>query len=190
MLHGFLGACDIVRRKLPNAVFVIPCVSEAIERHVHEQLRAFPELQLVTCRGDARRALTACEAALVKAGTGTLEAMLLHRPMVVSYRLAALTYQFALRVVSTRRVALPNILAGREIVPELIQHDATPQALAENLLAVLEKAEHDPEYLATFTRLHLALRQGADAGAARTLLGWLAASGSQCTNAVKIGKKD
>jgi lipid-A-disaccharide synthase len=187
MLQGFLGACDLVRRELPSAVFVIPCVDETIERRVGEQLGEFPDLQVVTYQGNARRALTACEAAIVKSGTGTLEAMLLHRPMVVSYRLSELTYQVVRRLISSRRVALPNILAGREIVPEVMQHDATPQALAENLLAELDKARHEPEYLAAFERLHLGLRQGADKRAAETLLCWLEARRGQGGNAGRQG---
>ena len=82
--------------------------------------------------GHARRALIAADIALVKSGTSTLEAMLLRCPMVVGYRLGALSYQLAKRVVRTPYVALPNILAGRELVPELLQDAATGPALAKS----------------------------------------------------------
>ena len=91
-------------------------------------------------RGDGRVPLTACDAALVKSGTGTLEAMLLRRPMVVSYRLGPLAARLARRLLHTDFVALPNILAGRALVPELLQERATPQALADQLLNELDKS--------------------------------------------------
>ncbi len=69
-------------------------------------------------------------------------------------------------------IALPNILAGRELVPELLQDAATPQALAENLLNVLDKAVREPEYLAAFAQLHEQLRCSADDRAAEAILAW------------------
>ena len=100
--------------------------------------------------------------------------MLLHRPMVVSYRLGELTYQVVSRLLRTEFVALPNILAGEALVPELLQHEATPAALAENLLAVLYRAGEDDEYLSRFEALHASLRQGANERAADAVLDWLA----------------
>jgi lipid-A-disaccharide synthase len=93
--------------------------------------------------------------------------------MVVSYRLGEITYQLVRRLLRTPYVSLPNILAGRELVPELLQHAATPEALAENLLRELDKAGGDTEYLQTFRVLHDTLRQGADERAADAVVSWL-----------------
>lgn len=169
----FFAACEVVRARLGAVTFVVPCLRPQIFDAVARLIEAHPALDVRPVRGNARAALTACDAALVKSGTSTLEAMLLHRPMVVSYRLGELTYRVVKRLLRTPYVALPNILAGTELVPELLQHDATPQALAENLLAQLDKRAGDTEYLRQFESLHASLRQGADDRAAQAVLDWL-----------------
>ncbi len=169
----FLGAAAIVARELPMCVFVVPCLRPEIAAWLDAILGKYPGLQVVTYAGDARLALTACEGALIKSGTGTLEAMLLGRPMVVSYKLGELTYQLIRRLLRTRFIALPNILAGEELVPELLQHAATPEALAEKMLAQLDKARREPEYLARFADLHRQLSKGADERAADAVARWL-----------------
>ncbi len=170
---GFLEACALIQARLDGVCFVVPCLRPVIRERMEALCREHPDLRVYLYDGNARQALTACDAALVKSGTSTLEAMLLHRPMVVSYRLGELTYQLVSRLLRTPYVALPNILAGEELVPELLQHDATPAALAENLLAELERTTRDVEYLARFEALHRSLRQEADTRAAHAVLDWL-----------------
>ncbi|MFW6041368.1 MAG: lipid-A-disaccharide synthase [Guyparkeria sp.] len=166
------AAAEIARRR-PGARFVVPCVRPAIADWLERTMATTPEVQVVHYLGDARLALTACDGALVKSGTSTLEAMLLRRPMVVSYRLGALSYHLVRRMLRTPFVALPNILARRELVPELLQERATPQALAAAMLKELDNAGANPEYLAEFARLHGALRRDADARAADAVCKWL-----------------
>ncbi len=173
MGQTFLQTCEVLRARLGQVSFVVPCLRPSIVAAVEELLAAHPELDVRHYHGDARRALTACDVALVKSGTSTLEAMLLHRPMVVSYRLGELTYQVVRRLLRTPFIALPNILKGEMLVPELLQHQATPEALAENLIAQLDKAATDADYLRSFEALHRSLRQGADERAAQALLDWL-----------------
>ncbi len=171
----FLEAAARIAEHRPEARFVVPCVRPAIARWLAEATRRQPALRIVPDHGNARRALCACDAALVKSGTSTLEGMLLRRPMVVSYRLGRVSYALVRRLLRTPYVALPNILAGRELVPELLQDRATPAALAAALLRELDKAGGDPEYLAEFDRLHRELRCDADARAADAVAGWLRA---------------
>lgn len=173
MAPGFLAACVRIQARITDAHFVVPCLREPIEEAMAELLLQHPDLPVTLYRGNARAGLTACNAALVKSGTSTLEAMLLHRPMVVSYRLGEVTYRLVRRLLRTPYVALPNILKGARLVPELLQHDATPEALAENLLVQLDKASADAEYLSQFEALHRSLRQGANERAAEAVLGWL-----------------
>jgi lipid-A-disaccharide synthase len=172
LLDPFLAACERLAERLENVVFVVPCVNGPIERLVREGAASRAGISVSSYRGDARQALTACDVALVKSGTGTLEAMLLRRPMVVSYRLGAVSFRLVRRLLTTPFVALPNILAGRELVPELLQHDATPDALAAALIREREAARH-PGLLDEFARLHAQLRRGADERAARAVLAWL-----------------
>ncbi len=173
MLDGFLGAAEKLRASLPEVAFVIPCPCPAIAAAVEEKLRGRPHLPCTVHRGDARLPLTACDAALVKSGTGTLEAMLLRRPMVVTYRLGPLAWWLARRVVQTEFVALPNLLAGRMLVPELLQGAATPAALAQTLLVELDKSVRYPDHLQEFSELHERLRKGADERAADAVAGLL-----------------
>ncbi len=112
-------------------------------------------------------ALFAADAVLLASGTAALEAMLAKRPMVVAYRIAPLTYRIVkgLGLLKTTHYSLPNILAGREIVPERMQHDCTPTALAEALAPMLHHGA-DPALLAEFERLHHELRRDASHAAA------------------------
>ncbi|MEQ8857856.1 MAG: lipid-A-disaccharide synthase [Pseudomonadales bacterium] len=167
----FLAAAVRLQALLPAVRFLVPCVRPAIGAWLADARARYARLPLDDYSGDARLALTACDVALVKSGTSTLEAMLLRRPMVVSYRLGWATYQLVRRLLRTPYVALPNILAGRELVPELLQEQATPAALADAVRRELDKSRTDPEYLREFERLHLHLRQHADARAAEAVLG-------------------
>ena len=92
--------------------------------------------------------------------------------MVVSYKLGEFSYQVLRHLVRTPYIALPNILAGRELVPELIQHEAQPEKLAKNICQLLDKGQDNPEYLTTFATLHDRLRQGANQRAAQAVAGW------------------
>ena len=112
---------------------------------------------------------------MIKSGTSTLEAMLLRRPMVVSYRLGNLSYRVASRLVNTPFIALPNILAGQSLVPELIQDAATPEAIAQALTEQLEAfadSSQQTNAMLTFEQLHRQLRQGESGqGASATAAG-------------------
>ncbi|XOV82057.1 MAG: lipid-A-disaccharide synthase [bacterium] len=174
MIEHFLGAAAIFAQQTPGTVTVIPCVRPSIKQRVEKALQDHPNLVVKLYEGNARQALIACDVALVKSGTSTLEAMLLHRPMVVSYRLGWWTYQLARRVLRTPFVALPNILAGRALVPELLQHEGTAEALAAALRRALNAAAEDAQNTRVFERLHKQLRQGADAKSAASVLRLLA----------------
>ena len=120
--------------------------------------------------GHARDALMACDVALVASGTATLEAALCRAPHVVAYRIHALSYRIMKRMAYQPWVGLPNILAGRSIVPELLQHDATPEKLADALDALLGDAVARAAQIDEFERIHFTLRQGTAARAAAAIL--------------------
>ena len=116
-------------------------------------------------------AMVAADAVLLASGTATLEALLAKRPMVVGYRIAPLTYRIVkgLGLLKVERYALPNVLAGRDIAPELMQDRCTPEALADALDPMLRAAVPDAALLAEYRRLHLALRRDASASAAAAI---------------------
>ena len=176
MIERFLDAAQRFSAAVGPVTVVIPCLRPVLREQIEMALAAVPELDVVLYDGNARSALTAADLALVKSGTSTLEAMLLHRPMVVSYALSPVTFQIARLLVRTPFVALPNILAGRALVPELLQDAATPAALSEALLSVWREAGAGGANIAAFEALHAKLRQGADENAARAVLGLAAQS--------------
>jgi lipid-A-disaccharide synthase len=116
-------------------------------------------------------AMVAADAVLLASGTATLEALLAKRPMVVAYRIAPLTYRIVKGhgLLKVERYALPNVLAGRDIAPELMQDACTPAALADALEPLLRGQSVDAALLAEYRRLHLALRQDASASAAAAI---------------------
>jgi lipid-A-disaccharide synthase len=121
--------------------------------------------------GRAHEALVASDVVLLASGTAALEAMLAKRPMVVAYRVAPLT-AWLLRtfgVMRTTRYSLPNVLANEPLVPELIQEQAQPQALADAVLANFRAPEHRAALAARFEELHLMLRRDANQAAAAVI---------------------
>ncbi|MEM1230035.1 MAG: lipid-A-disaccharide synthase [Pseudomonadota bacterium] len=169
MLPLFLEAARRLQVAVKPVTFVLPCPRPALLAPVRQALAAYADLHCIVDEAPARQALTAASAAFVKSGTSTLEAMLLRCPMVVSYRLGALSYQVVKRLLRTEFIALPNILAGRALVPELLQDDATPARLASALLVELDRSARDSEYQQACARLHDELRCDANSRAAQAI---------------------
>ncbi len=162
----FLDTAVRLRTLRPGIRFVVPCASP--ERRVQlEQMLVGRDLPLSLLDGRSHDALAACDAVLIASGTATLEALLYKRPMVVAYKVAPLTYLILKRLVSSAYISLPNLLAGRLLVPELIQDAATPEALAQALAPLLNDGEVQTE---GFDVIHRALRRDASAQAAEAVL--------------------
>lgn len=162
----FLDAAEQLRTLRPGIRFVLPCANAA-RREQLEQMLAGRDLPLTLLDGRSHQALAACDAVLIASGTATLEALLYKRPMVVAYRLAPLTYKILRRLVKSPYVSLPNLLAQRLLVPELIQDAATPEALAQTLSPLLDGGEAQTE---GFDTIHRALRRDASEEAAQAVL--------------------
>lgn len=115
---------------------------------------------ILVLNGQSHTAMIAADAVLLASGTAALEAMLAKKPMVVAYRLAALTHRIVkgFGMLKVDRYSLPNHLAGSDLVPELMQDHCTPEALAEALRTPLLERQIEPELLAEFSRLHQSLR--------------------------------
>ena len=113
--------------------------------------------------GQSHTALAACDLTLIASGTATLEAALFKRPMVIAYRMGALSWQLMRRKQLQPWVGLPNILCQEFVVPELLQDAATPQALAAALLVWLDAMACNPDKITTlqqkFTALHIELHR-------------------------------
>ncbi len=171
----FIETAKLILLKLPEARFLVPLVSRET-RNIFEQALYHCEAQdlpITLLFGHAVDAMTAADGVLVASGTATLEAALLKRPMVITYKVTALTYWLMKRRSYLPYVGLPNILAGKFVVPELLQHDATPQNLAQALLNLVADKQAVAELEALFTDMHATLRQNTAHKAAQAILPYL-----------------
>jgi lipid-A-disaccharide synthase len=166
----FLRAARLLRRTNPDLDFIMPAVNSARMAEMQAQLAGFDELGVSLVAGRSRDVMAASDAVLLASGTATLEATLLKRPMVVAYRMGALSWQLVRRLVKTPYAALPNILSGGALVPELLQGAATPEALAAAMQPLLTDSRTVEDQKQGFDRIHAGLQQGFAEGAATALV--------------------
>jgi lipid-A-disaccharide synthase len=167
----FLNAAQLIQQQLGPVRFLMPAANPRRATQMTALLEVHGrDLDIQVLQGQAEIAMLAADAVIVNSGTATLEAMLLRRPMVMSYRLGALTYGLVSRLVTTSFFALPNILAGRSVIKQLIQHDATPEALCAALLQVIQPDQQAALFV-EYERIHRLLRRNAGDQAAMAILG-------------------
>ncbi len=171
----FIETAKIILQGMPDARFLVPLASR--------ETRAIFEQALYDCKaeempfsllfGHAQDAMIAADIVLVASGTATLECALLKRPMVITYRLNALTWRIMRRKSYLPYFGLPNVLLGRFVVPELMQADATPENLAQALLNLLNDRNAVADLEVIFSELHKTLRQNTAQKAADAVLSCL-----------------
>ena len=173
----FLETAALLRESFGDPVFLVPTPSAAVDAAVRALLAQAQGagaptggLDVRVVRSGSRAVIAAADVVLVKSGTATLETMLLRRPMVVAYRMGALTTWIVRRMKKTDHVALPNILAGRALVPELLQEEAVPARLARALVAQFQRCQEDGDYARACAHWHDQLRRGAAGRAADAVL--------------------
>ncbi|HTG01245.1 MAG TPA: lipid-A-disaccharide synthase [Nitrospirota bacterium] len=170
LLPEMLDAAKLLKGRFPDLQFILP-VAPTLNA---EQVRSFVSrsgVPVTMVDGRVYDALRASDAALVASGTATLETGLMAVPMVIVYRVSALSYFIGSRFVRVDHVGLVNIVAGRRIVPELIQKDATASKMADALAALLADREHHEKVKAELTGIRALLGEsGASARAAATVL--------------------
>ncbi len=142
----FLAAAQRVWQRDPTTTFLLPAANADRKAELEHALAAFPQLPVTLLAGKARTAMTAADVVLAASGTATLEAALLKRPLIVAYKTGALSGWLLQKLLRSEFIALPNIIAGRELVPEFIQAAATPDALAQALTQRLEERACDSTY--------------------------------------------
>ena len=172
----FLRAAAWLAARRPDLRFIAPMATgraREIFASMQAEVSMAPEVTLL--EGRAQQALAACDGAIVASGTATLETLLSRRPMVVAYRLGALTAFVLrrLRLVKVPYFSQPNLLIGRALVPELFQEQVSGAALGEALLARLEDREYLRELDSEFRKVHETLR-GDGAGRAADAIATLA----------------
>ncbi|MDM9592818.1 lipid-A-disaccharide synthase [Pseudomonas guariconensis] len=165
----FLDTAQRLRELVPGVRFVSPCANPARRAQLEQMLQG-RDLPVTLLDGRSHQALAACDAVLIASGTATLEALLYKRPMVVAYRLAPLTYWILKRMVKSPYVSLPNLLAQRLLVPELLQDAATSEALAQTVAPLISNGAQQTE---SFDQIHRTLRRDASNQAAEAVLALL-----------------
>jgi lipid-A-disaccharide synthase len=165
----------LISKKYPDVRFLVPLVSRET-RMIFENERwrlEAQDLPFTLLFGHAQDAMIAADGVLVASGTATLEAALLKRPMVITYRMPAFTYWLSMRKKYQPWVGLPNILTGRFVVPELLQDDAAPENLAQALCNLVADKHAVEELERIFSDMHTALRQNTAHKAAQAILPYL-----------------
>ncbi|MGO8755091.1 MAG: lipid-A-disaccharide synthase [Gallionellaceae bacterium] len=178
LAETFIETAKLILQKLPGSQFLVPLASRETRLIFEEELyrQNAHDLPLTVMFAHAHDAMIASDAVLVASGTATLEAALLKRPMVITYKMPGLTYWLSKRKQYQPYVGLPNILAKKFIVPELLQEDATPENLAQALTnLVLDKNAVD-DLDEVYSEMLAALKQNTAHNAAMAIMPYLHAA--------------
>lgn len=175
--HPFLETVQWMRAQRRSIHVAVALASDTIAgvyRTATRRVELTPPPTLIT--GAARDVMAASDVVLAASGTASLEAALLKRPMVIAYRISPLTFAL-LRTMGLNRLkhySLPNLLAGRAVVPEFVQGQVRPEVLGQALLDILDGRPSEPDWYDAFTAIHRELRRDASAEAANAILELLA----------------
>lgn len=172
----FIEAARQLTLNLPGLVVAVPAADPACRAAIEEGLDGSQLANVAIYDGQAHDIMVASDVVLLASGTAALEAMLAKRPMVVGYRISALTYRLVmwLGMMRTSRYSLPNVLANEPIVPELMQHDCTPENLASAVMGWFGDPDARAALLPRYEHIHAKLRGNASASAAEAVAGLLA----------------
>lgn len=166
----FIQAAKLCQKTVNDVAFLVPSANSArhqqLESLIEEHAKGIPILLIA---GQSREVMAASDVVLMASGTASLEAMLLKKPMIIAYKMAALSYWIIRKMVKVRYVGLPNLLANKPLVEEYLQKNATPENLAKALAGFLTSRERKT-LVDAFTHLHLALKKDASAQAALALV--------------------
>ena len=161
MADLFVQTAKLLHRQIKNAHFLVPLISRETRRQFEDALyrNEAQTLPVTLLFGHAHLAMTAADGVLLASGTATLEAALLKRPMVVTYKVSKLSYAIGRPKIKLTHFSLPNILAGRFLVPEIFQDEATPEVLSQALVNLVFDKEVRLRLEREFLALHTSLRQ-------------------------------
>ncbi len=177
MADTFILTAREMLARLPQAVFLVPLATRETRLLFEEAIYrcGAHDVPLRLLFGHAHEAMMAADAVLVASGTATLEAALLKRPMAIAYKMSPTSHRMMKRMGYLPYVGLPNILAGRFVVPEFIQDDATPKNLAQALLNFYADKPTCTRIAEIFHGIHLQLKQNTAERAANAILSMLPA---------------
>ncbi|WP_395344532.1 lipid-A-disaccharide synthase [Ningiella sp. W23] len=169
MLPVFLQTASLYQGHKSPLKVIIPAANRARYEQIEQILDELkPDFSVVLTREPARQVMIAANGVLLTSGTASLEAMLCKRPMVVAYKMSALTYKIMQRLYKPKYFSLPNIMANYALVPELLQEEVNAANLCQHLLSQVEG--NQDVLLQAYKEQHLRLKQDADSQAAQAVL--------------------
>ncbi len=160
---------EVCCQKITKLQIIVPAVNPQRREQIEQQLKDYPNLSVTIIDGHSHEVMAAADAVLLASGTTALEAMLLKKPMVVVYKMAALSYWVISSLLKTPYVSLPNLLADRLLVPELLQYKATVDAVSQQVIEKLESTECRKEMVQVFSELHKEIKCNASQTAAEAI---------------------
>lgn len=166
----FIKTAQWCLQRNPKLKFIIPAANAERRAQLENQLANNIEMPIRILDGQSQLAMQAADAVLMASGTTTLECLLLKRPMVVAYKMAPLSYAIISRLLKSKYVSLPNLLADQKLVPEILQAEATPENLGEALMQYLNNTDAAQNLRGAFTDIHKQLRCNASEQAAGAIL--------------------
>lgn len=171
LLPPFVAALALLRQRRPQLKCLLPAATPERRTQIEQIIAATPGAPALTVvDGDARTVMAASDVVLMASGTATLEGLFARRPMVAAYKVNALTWAIMSRLVKSPYVTLPNLLANAPLVPEILQHAATPERLAAEVARFLDEPAAAAQVRERFAAMHVALRRDAAARAADAVL--------------------
>jgi lipid-A-disaccharide synthase len=159
LLPVMLAAADKIKQCIPAVQFVMP-QADSIDDGVLQAYLAEARLDIKVIKGQPYDVIQCCDAVMTASGTASLETALLQVPMVIIYKLSALTYWLGKRLVKIPYIGLPNIVAGRGIIKELIQKDANAEVLADEVLRLLQDKAYRQQMLINLAEVKRKLGEG------------------------------
>ncbi len=168
---AFIEAARLCADRRPGLRFIAPMAGAAVRAEFEAALQQCADAPpVVLIDGMAQQVMAAADVVLSAGGTAILEAMLLNRPVVMAYKVTPMTYRLAGWLVRIDTFSLPNLLAGRRLIPEFIQDQVNAANLSQAVLEYLERPDQAAALREEFARLHHELRRDADHSAARVVL--------------------
>lgn len=160
LLPVLLAVGSRLQRQYPDCQLLLPCPTEALQATAQAALADYPDLPIQVLLKASQQVMQVCDVMIVKSGTATLEGLFCKKKMIVIYRMSRVTYWLAKKLIKTRYISLPNLLANAVLVPELIQEKASVEQIVQHIHALLNEAtEITEKRVQKFDEIHAGLQQ-------------------------------
>jgi lipid-A-disaccharide synthase len=187
----FIQAAELVFKHNPTTRFILPAANDARKQQIEQLIDELkPAVKIDVVDGNSKTCMQAADVILLASGTATLEGMLLKKPMIVSYIVSPITAMIMRRLLKQDFISLPNLLAGREVVPEILQEQATAENLAKAMNERIEDENLIHQLQETFLFIHKQLKRGANEQAASAVINLLQDNKSSQLSAIESSRSD